>query len=111
MRLLVTPTVSDSTGPGRTQPNGRGFNLRTQIALTVGPAASTATGKDRVSNEASSPDDGALLNHQLRPALLPTPLAGDGVKSSPRQRGSKGDLTLPSAVAALNRPDTTPVKA
>jgi DNA (cytosine-5)-methyltransferase 1 len=39
--------------------------------------------------------------------LLPTPLAGDGVKGSPRQKGSKGDLSLPSAIAQLNsRADT-----
>lgn len=29
-------------------------------------------------------------------ALLPTPRASDGVKGSPRQRGSHGDLTLPA---------------
>ncbi|MFJ9446739.1 hypothetical protein ACIRRH_33500 [Kitasatospora sp. NPDC101235] len=35
--------------------------------------------------------------------LLPTPRASDGTKGGPNQRGSKGDLTLPSAAAKLHR--------
>lgn len=34
-------------------------------------------------------------------SLLPTPKATDGTKGGPNQRGSKGDLALPSAVAHL----------
>ena len=34
-------------------------------------------------------------------ALLPTPRAGDGDKGGPNQRGSSGDLMLPSAVTHL----------
>ena len=34
-------------------------------------------------------------------ALLPTPCATDGTKGGPNQRGSSGDLMLPSAVARL----------
>jgi hypothetical protein len=34
-------------------------------------------------------------------ALLPTPRASDGDKGGPNQRGSKGDLALPSAVVQL----------
>ncbi|MGC4851859.1 hypothetical protein ACLQ24_00320 [Micromonospora sp. DT4] len=33
--------------------------------------------------------------------LLPTPRASDGTKGCPGQRGSKGDLTLPSAAVQL----------
>ena len=33
--------------------------------------------------------------------MLPTPRATDGTKGGPGQRGSKGDLMLPSAVMAL----------
>lgn len=33
--------------------------------------------------------------------LLPTPKASDGAKGGPNQRGSSGDLALPSAVMAL----------
>ncbi len=41
----------------------------------------------------------------LEPAvLLPTPRATDGTNGGPNQRGSKGDLMLPSAVALLPTP-------
>ncbi|MEU6246427.1 hypothetical protein [Glycomyces sp. NPDC047010] len=43
-------------------------------------------------------------------SLLPTPRATDGAKGSPRQRGSKGDLTLPSAVL-LPTPTATDAKS
>lgn len=35
--------------------------------------------------------------------MLPTPRATDGTKGGPGQRGSKGDLMLPSAVAQIER--------
>src|SRR5690606_5411126 len=34
-------------------------------------------------------------------SLLPSPRASDGAKGGPNQRGSKGDLTLPSAAVRL----------
>lgn len=40
-------------------------------------------------------------------ALLPTPRATDGTKGGPGQRGSKGDLMLPSAVLQLLPTPTT----
>lgn len=39
------------------------------------------------------------LGTMARKNLWPTPRATDGTKGSPNQRGSKGDLTLPSAAA------------
>ncbi len=36
--------------------------------------------------------------------LLPTPRATDGTKGCPAQRGSKGDLMLPSVVIAVTTP-------
>jgi DNA (cytosine-5)-methyltransferase 1 len=38
--------------------------------------------------------------------LLPTPRATDGTKGAPAQRGSKGDLMLPSAVMRLTTTDS-----
>lgn len=38
------------------------------------------------------------------PRLLPTPRATDGTKGCPAQRGSKGDLMLPSVVIAVTTP-------
>lgn len=40
----------------------------------------------------------------LAGALLPTPRATDGTKGGPNQRGSSGDLMLPSAVTLLPTP-------
>lgn len=40
-------------------------------------------------------------------ALLPTPRATDGTKGGPNQRGSSGDLMLPSAVQLLPTPRAT----
>lgn len=42
----------------------------------------------------------------LTGALLPTPRATDGTKGGPNQRGSSGDLMLPSAVQLLPTPVT-----
>lgn len=39
--------------------------------------------------------------------MLPTPRASDGTKGCPAQRGSKGDLMLPSAVMRLLPTPTT----
>ncbi len=45
-----------------------------------------------------------LAEHALHPELFPTPRAGDGEKGGPNQRGSSGDLMLPSAVTCLPTP-------
>jgi hypothetical protein len=42
--------------------------------------------------------------------LLPTPRATDGAKGGPNQRGSSGDLMLPSAVMLLPTPTATDSK-
>ena len=50
--------------------------------------------------------DGAA-SHRV---MFPTPRAGDGTKGGPNQRGSSGDLMLPSAAAHLPTPMTTDAK-
>lgn len=49
------------------------------------------------------PHDSPVPAHESPTALelLPTPRAGDGTKGGPNQRGSSGDLMLPSAVVRL----------
>lgn len=44
------------------------------------------------------------MEDQLAAMLLPTPRATDGTKGGPNQRGSSGDLMLPSAVQLLPTP-------
>lgn len=55
-----------------------------------------------------SPEALARGDHQVDlnniRALLPTPRATDGTKGGPNQRGSSGDLMLPSAVQLLPTP-------
>jgi hypothetical protein len=78
--LLPTPRTSDTNGTG-THGTG-GPDLRTVVAEFA---------------PRPSPE-----------ALLPTPRATDGAKGGPNQRGSSGDLMLPSAVARLlPTPDAT----
>lgn len=69
------------------------------------PAALLPTPSCSDTNGAGSHGDGGL---DLRTAvsLMPTPRATDGTKGGPNQRGSSGDLMLPSAVAMLPTPTT-----
>jgi DNA (cytosine-5)-methyltransferase 1 len=71
--LLPTPQVADVTGGHRTRSGARSNEL-----LLPGLAEAYAAG-----------------------SLLPTPRASDGTKGGPNQRGSSGDLMLPSAVMSL----------
>lgn len=61
----------------------------------------TPTATQYGSNQSSSP--GAAVRPSLDGVvrMLPTPRASDGAKGGPNQRGSSGDLMLPSAVMAM----------
>lgn len=87
--MLPTPTARDaSCGARRTSPEGR--PLSEVVALLPTPTASDTTG-------AGHAGDGAP-NLRTVAVLLPTPRASDGTHGGPNQRGSSGDLALPSAV-------------
>jgi DNA (cytosine-5)-methyltransferase 1 len=98
VRTLPTPCARDGKGPGHqyglpdlVEPGG------TRHGLLPTPTA-LAYGSNR------SPSPGATRRpglHQLAGQLLPTPRATDGVKGCPGQRGSHGDLTLPSAAVRV----------
>jgi DNA (cytosine-5)-methyltransferase 1 len=62
----------------------------TLVALLPTPTARDPKGENQRG------DDTCLTG-----ALLPTPRATDGTKGGPNQRGSSGDLMLPSAVSSL----------
>jgi hypothetical protein len=70
--LLPTPTVADSNGTRNFQTDG------TPYGSGYGKTLTDAT------------------------TLLPTPRATDGTKGGPNQRGSSGDLMLPSAVHRMS---------
>lgn len=87
LNLLPTPTVSDTNGAG-VHGDG-GLDLRTAISLLPTPTTQPTTGNGHARN----------LGGEIR--MLPTPRATDGTKGGPNQRGSSGDLMLPSAVIHL----------
>lgn len=94
--LLPTPTVSEANGVGHAADGG--MNLRHTISLLPTPTAT-----DAKSSSGANPawGHGVTLTDAAR-LLLPTPRASDGTKGGPNQRGSKGDLMLPSAVAQMS---------
>jgi hypothetical protein len=101
--LLPTPRVQTHGGAGgvdtglaRRQANGTGGpNLATAISYLL----PTPTVSD--TNGPGTHGDGGPDLRTAVSTLLPTPRATDGTKGGPNQRGSSGDLMLPSAVTHL----------
>ena len=89
LTLLPTPLTSDANGAGAHGTGG--INLRTAVTLLPTPVADNSRGLPSASTDYAS-----LANVAV--SLLPTPRATDGTKGGPNQRGSSGDLMLPSAV-------------
>jgi hypothetical protein len=89
--LLPTPRTSDTNGPGEHGTGGP--DLRTVVGdLLPTPVTQPDTGNGHARN----------LGKEVQ--LLPTPRASDGTKGGPNQRGSSGDLMLPSVVQLLPTP-------
>jgi len=90
---------------GLTRSENRGTDLGTAMALLPTPMA--RMGRSGGGNGITSPEHAARRyaagrrNMEDAVALLPTPRASDGEKGGPNQRGSSGDLMLPSAVVQL----------
>lgn len=112
-QLLPTPTAADSRSaaiqtvlnPGRPTPAGC-VTLTDSVRLLPTPRATDTGTAGRRAGKGFRPP----LSQQVlplvaaQPTLLPTPRATDGTKGCPAQRGSKGDLMLPSAVMRLSSP-------
>jgi DNA (cytosine-5)-methyltransferase 1 len=91
--LLPTPTATDAASSSGSNPAwGHGTTLTDAARAVALLPTTTAADGDRTSTEH------IRGNPTLLGALMPTPRATDGVKGGPNQRGSSGDLTLPSAV-------------
>lgn len=95
LTLLPTPRSSDSNGAGEHGTGGP--DLRTVVDLLPTPTVNDA---GNVGGASQFDRNTVPLSH----ALLPTPRATDGTKGGPNQRGSSGDLMLPSAVQLLQTP-------
>jgi DNA (cytosine-5)-methyltransferase 1 len=130
--LLPTPTVSEANGVGHAADGGMNLrhtisllptpraseneNRQTKrspsqeagthgkcLAAEVAHLLPTPTATPYGNNQSASA--GAAVRpslDSLAPTLLPTPRATDGTKGGPNQRGSKGDLMLPSAVSQMS---------
>ena len=113
LTLLPTPAVNDM-GEGKTvehwdawtdrmkaehgNGNGHGKSLSIEAQrLLPTPVADNSRGLPSASTDYAS-----LANVAV--SLPPTPRATDGTKGGPNQRGSSGDLMLPSAVTLLPTP-------
>ncbi|RSM64071.1 hypothetical protein DMB66_21365 [Actinoplanes sp. ATCC 53533] len=97
---MPTPTVADSRSSanataGRTKPmiGHLGHTLTDATRLLPTPRASDTGTPGRRAGKGFRPP--------LSQVLLPTPRATDGAKGCPGQRGSHGDLTLPSAAVRV----------
>ena len=101
MKLLPTPTASDAKNcTHRTQTGGPSLPDETRL-LPIPNAPHTETAGHREGEKFRRPSQQqarALVDPEV---FLPTPRATDGTKGCPAQRGSKGDLMLPSAVMRL----------
>ncbi|MCW6007676.1 hypothetical protein K1W54_24450, partial [Micromonospora sp. CPCC 205371] len=115
--LLPTPTTASagsnrSPSPGAARRPSLPQLVREQ--LTPGPLLPTPTVADsRSSANATARRTTPLSRHTGRTLtdatrLLPTPRATDGSKGCPGQRGSHGDLTLPSAAVQVAKVLPTP---
>ncbi|MFD8493343.1 hypothetical protein [Amycolatopsis sp. NPDC059657] len=116
-RLLPTPTAinpNDHENPGHwlqrrekhraRKINGNGMGMPLSIAIRLLPtprASDTGTAGRRAGPGFRPPLSQEVLPLVDPEAFLPTPRATDGTKGCPAQRGSKGDLMLPSAVMRL----------
>jgi DNA (cytosine-5)-methyltransferase 1 len=103
---LPTPTALDAKDcPQRTHHNGPSRPDEARRLPTPGASHAGTTGhRDGAGRRPSSPPQ--MLPTADPGVLLPTPRATDGTKGVPAQRGSKGDLMLPSAIIRLLSPPT-----
>lgn len=98
---LPTPKANDMNG---SKQNGDGGPSLPTLVVHLLPTAAARDWKDS-GDFTPQPERRRSLPHRIA-ALLPTPLASDGEKGGPNQRGAKGDLRLSSAVHLLPTPNT-----
>lgn len=105
LTLLPTPDAYAGSRGGTQHPDKRRGGGHSVALADVAEHALLPTPKTTDAQH-SSPADLKRHNHGLRAVsgLLPTPRATDGTKGGPNQRGSSGDLMLPSAVHLLPTP-------
>ncbi len=105
LTLLPTPDAYAGSRGGTQHPDKRRGGGHSVALADVAEHALLPTPKTTDAQH-SSPADLKRHNPGLRAVsgLLPTPRATDGTNGGPNQRGSSGDLMLPSAVHLLPTP-------
>jgi hypothetical protein len=73
------------------------MNLRHAVSLLPTPVVGDSKGARQATAANPRSTSPTLTDLAFAGELLPTLRASDGEKGGPNQRGSKGDLTLPSA--------------
>ncbi|MEY9956823.1 hypothetical protein [Streptacidiphilus sp. MAP5-52] len=94
---LPTPKARDAKGPDA----GRQDLGHVAVTLLKTPTSNLGSnGGSQHPDKRREGGHGPNLQDEIE-HLLPTPKASDGTHGGPNSRGSKGDLTLPSAAAQL----------
>ncbi|MEE4541219.1 hypothetical protein V2S66_04460 [Streptomyces sp. V4-01] len=105
--LLPTPRATDTGTPGRRASQGfRPPLSQVVLPLLPTPRATAEGGSVRADGTPYGEGYGLALTEVVK--LLPTPRASAGEKGGPNQRGSKGDLALPSAAHHTSGAATPP---
>lgn len=99
--LLKTPTSNLGMNGGAQHPDkrrqgGHGPTLADEVMHLLPTPMTTDSGSASIADTQRNPPGLRVIGH-----LLPTPRATDGTKGVPNQRGSSGDLMLPSAAHHL----------
>ena len=100
--LLPTPTTQDAAnngGPSQFKRNTPPLN--TAVLMLPTPRASDEKAGGDNPTARSRVAAGIATLGETAAVMLPTPRASDGEKGGPNQRGSKGDLTMPSLAPRL----------
>ena len=84
-------TSGEVSGPNYRNPPTR---LRVTTLLPTPRARDAHGARAKRSTGGLALNDAVVLLARQQPPLLPTPRASEGAKGSPKQRGSRGDLTL-----------------
>jgi hypothetical protein len=109
---LLRTVMADEAGGGPLSPamakhRGQTLRLTGQIVDLVNPGQlaqpllPTPTTQDGANNGGPSQFNRNTPPLNTRVLMLPTPKASDGEKGGPNQRGSSGDLTMPSAAVKI----------
>ncbi|WP_436006802.1 hypothetical protein [Knoellia sp. LjRoot47] len=105
MGAAYTPETWDAWTAKLKADHGNGNGHGKSLAIEAQRLLPTPVSDNSRGLPSASTDYASLANEAAR--LFPTPRATDGTKGGPNQRGSSGDLMLPSAVHLLPTPTTT----